>query len=152
MKLLSLTRALFKFNVARAHTVIFPKQLFQLITSYLVKFYLTVCHNVPQLRRQSESKFSVGFWVLLTLVFCLFEILARLSAILVSLYFRSNCIVVLNTILLLCWRLWSLVQRNTPPLTKDNLHDEIIPSKLSDLFISCNSQIPPYSKGYCENV
>lgn len=152
MKLLSSTRALFTFNVARAHAVIFPKQLFQLITSYLVKFYLTVCHNVPQLRRQSERKFSVGFWVLLTLVFCLFEILERPSAILVSLYFRSNCIVVLNTILLLCWRLWSLVQRNTSPLTKDNLHDEIIPSKLSDLFISCNSQIPSYSKGYCENV
>lgn len=69
MKLLSLTRALFMFNVARAHAVIFPKQLFQLITSYLVKFYLIVCHNVPQLRRQSESKFSVGFWVFVNVSF-----------------------------------------------------------------------------------
>ena len=51
---------------------------------------------LPQVRRQSRSKFSVDFQVItVTLV--------RPSASVVSLYLRSNCVIKLNTVLPAYW-------------------------------------------------
>ena len=51
---------------------------------------------LPQVRRQSRSKFSVDFQVIIVT-------LVRPSASVVSLYLRSNCVIKLNTVLPPYW-------------------------------------------------
>ena len=55
---------------------------------------------------------EVSFQLVSKFIFCFFWTFVRPSANAISLYFRSNCLVKLNTVLSPYWRVWSLVQRN----------------------------------------